>query len=955
MIALALLGLLAAPVLGGSCWRNTTCSTITEAAFPGEWEANIFAPESRTVVPKSVLSASTGEKISSWGGHAKLATNGSQLVFDFGKEVGGIVRLEYTAAGNSSGAVGLAFTEAKNWIGEWSDSSNGKFVGPDGAIYSNFTGPGSVSYTMPDEKLRGGFRYLTLFLVAGSASVDISSIELEIGFQPTWSNLRAYQGYFHSSDALLNSIWYSGAYTLQTNAVPVNYGRCVPFLHEGWANNGTLGPGDTIIVDGAKRDRAVWPGDMGIAVPSTFVSVGDLDSVRNALQAMYDNQNADGSFPEAGPPLLQQGSDTYHMWTMIGTYNYLLYTNDTGFLARNWDGYLAAMDYIQAKVQPSSGLLNVTGTRDWARWQTGFNMSEAQMILYRTLTTGADLATWHGGGDGDGDDNNTTAGLLSSLWTRRAASLQNATMAHCFDTAHGSFRDNATTTTTLHPQDANSMAVLFGLVAPDSPAAQSISARLTDNWTPLGAEAPELPGNISPFISSFEIQAHLTAGRTGRALELVRTSWGWYLNHPGGSESTVVEGYLVNGTFGYRWSRGYADDFSYVSHSHGWSSGPTSALTEFVLGLSVTGRVGSTWRFAPQFGDLEFAEGGFTTSLGKFQAGWSKGKGGGHGPGYEASLKTPEGTVGTLVLPVVEQGRVPNVLLDGKKAETRWYRKTGVVFDTVVVENVEGGQHSIVTRPFRINAKLDQTLLTSPLPRRQEPNRDLARRALLRDPRALPRQVGARIASGDCDARQPEEVAHPHVAHRLEGLVAVRDAPRELAALVLDAPPGAGGGRCDYQHARVEFPQVGEVLGEAAAELLREEVSSLTAGAQSSNQALQMPRTLGLPGVSSSSLAAGGTRGTPGKANTDEGCGAAMTSKRVASDSTSAAMGPSVAQVLEWFAEGQKDTREWVVLRPKMLQKLDGMRMLPPPSLPRPMGISPTPMAAPVPEDEPPV
>jgi hypothetical protein len=55
-------------------------------------------------------------------------------------------------------------------------------------------------------------------------------------------------------------------------------------------NNGTLGPGDTIIVDGAKRDRAVWPGDMGIAVPSAFVSLGDLDSVKNALQIMYNTQ-----------------------------------------------------------------------------------------------------------------------------------------------------------------------------------------------------------------------------------------------------------------------------------------------------------------------------------------------------------------------------------------------------------------------------------------------------------------------------------------------------------------------------------------------------------------------------------------------------------------------------------------------------------------------------------------
>ena len=685
MLALALLfSLLASPVIGESCWRNTTCSTITEAAFPGEWDADIFAPESRTVVPESILSASTGENISSWDGQAELAGNGSLLVFDFGREVGGIVHLKYTASGNSSGAVGLAFTEAKNWIGEWSDSSNGKFVGPDGAIYSNFTGSGSVSYSMPDEKLRGGFRYLTLFLVADSASVDISSIELEIGFQPTWSNLRAYQGYFHSSDSLLNSIWYSGAYTLQTNAVPVNFGRAVPFLSDGWANNGTLGPGDTIIVDGAKRDRAVWPGDMGVAVPSTFVSVGDLDSVKNALQAMYDNQNSDGSFPEAGPPLLQQGSDTYHMWSMVGTYNYLLYTNDTDFLAQNWDGYLAAMDYIYAKVLQPSGLLNVTGTRDWARWQTGFNMSEAQMILYRTLTTGADLAAWQGDDTG-----------LSALWARRAADLRDATLAHCFDAAYGAFRDNATATE-LHPQDANSLAVLFGVVGADSARAQSISARLTDNWTPIGAESPELPGNISPFVSSFEVQAHLTAGRTRRALDLVRASWGWYLGHPNGTGSTVVEGYLANGTFGYRWSRGYDDDFSYVSHSHGWSSGPTSALTEFVLGLSVTGRVGSTWTFAPQFGDLAFAEGGFTTSLGKFQAGWSTNNSSSGGVGYNASLSTPEGTVGTLVLPVVEQGKTPNVVVDGEEVEARWYRKTGVVFDTVIVGSVAGGEHSIV-------------------------------------------------------------------------------------------------------------------------------------------------------------------------------------------------------------------------------------------------------------------
>ncbi|TAQ89348.1 hypothetical protein B7494_g2346 [Chlorociboria aeruginascens] len=566
-----------------ACWRNTTCNGPGDTAFPGKWDANIYAPSSRTVSPKSIVSQTPGDVSSSYSSPNYLSGNGSQVVFDFGMEVGGWVTITYAA--NGTGTLGLAFTEAKNWIGEFADSSNGKFTLGDGALFSPFNS-GSGSYVMPDSSLRGGFRYMTVFLVTNSsASISIDDISLEVGFQPTWSNLRAYQGYFHSSDETLNKIWYSGAYTLQTNAVPVNTGRWVPMLNHGWANNGTLGPGETIIVDGAKRDRAVWPGDMGIAVPSTF-------------------DNTTGAFPEAGPPLLQLGSDTYHMWTMIGTYNYVLYTNDISFLLQNWPKYLKAMDFIYDKLD-NVGLLNVTGIRDWARWQQGYNNSEANMM---TLLTGADLATWAG-------DTN-----LTTLWTSRASSLRSKINMYCWDTNYGAFKDNATDTT-LHPQDANSMSILFGVV--DSPArASNVSTKLLENWTPIGAVAPELPDNISPFISSFEIQAHFTLGETARALDLIRRSWGWYLNNANGTESTVIEGYLQNGSFSYRSSRGYDYDASYVSHSHGWSSGPTSALTEYVIGLSITSPVGQTWKLAPQFGDLTSAEGGFVTSLGKFQAGW---------------------------------------------------------------------------------------------------------------------------------------------------------------------------------------------------------------------------------------------------------------------------------------------------------------------------------------------
>ncbi|OKL60573.1 hypothetical protein UA08_04123 [Talaromyces atroroseus] len=664
----------------GSCWKNTTCTGPENAAFPGVWEKNIYAPTSRQVSPQYILE-STGARTDykQGAGHNLLTGNGSQIVFDFGIEVGGIVTVNY-AAPTAGVNLNLAFSEATNWIGENSDSSNGAFKDGDGYLSYDISTAGEGSYTMPGAKLRGGFRYLTIFLTApnttSDAILDITDINLDIGFLPTWSNLRAYQGYFHSNDELLNRIWYSGAYTIQTNMVPPDTGRQIPVVDYGWDNNATLGYGDTIIVDGAKRDRAVWPGDMGIAVPSTFITLGDLESLKNGLQIMYDTQASDGAFAESGPPLSQTGSDTYHMWSMIGTYNYVLYTNDTDFLQENWEGYQKAMDYIYAKVG-TSGLLGVTGLRDWGRFWQGGNNSEAQMILYRTLETGAELAEWVG---------DTTG--LSSSWTTRAQNLKVAVNADCYDDAYGAFRDNATATTTMHPQDANSMSLLFGVA--DQDRVQSISQRLTDNWVSIGAVAPELPENISPFISSFEIQGHFEAARPDRALDLIRRSWGWYINNPNGTGSTVIEGYLQNATFGYRGNDGYYYDASYVSHSHGWSSGPTSALINYILGLSVTGRVGSTWQLAPQFGDLTSVEGGFTTSLGHFQASWNRASSSSSTSSYELSFKVPDGTTGTVVLPAVDGGKT-TLTMNGKVLE--WGSD-----ETKTISVTDGGSYQIIVR-----------------------------------------------------------------------------------------------------------------------------------------------------------------------------------------------------------------------------------------------------------------
>lgn len=255
--------------------------------------------------------------------------------------------------------------------------------------------------------------------------------------------------------------------------------------------------------------------------------------------------------------------------------------------------------------------------------------------LYQTLTTGVNLAKWM----------NDDSGLIDT-WLNSSSALRQAINSYCWDATFGAYKDNSGSST-LYPQDANSLAVAFNVTSPASNASESIGKYLQTNWNEYGAVSPELPENIVPFISSFELQAHFISGQTLRALELIRRSWGWYLNNPNGTESTLIEGFKDDGTFAYRYNNGYKDP-SYTSHAHGWSSGPTSALTEYVLGLHITDRSGKSWRMSPQFGDLTHVEGGFTTTLGKFSASWEV-----TDQEYEVRVNTPAGTSGKILLPIV--------------------------------------------------------------------------------------------------------------------------------------------------------------------------------------------------------------------------------------------------------------------------------------------------------------
>jgi hypothetical protein len=646
LAGIALAGLPAAGARASAATSTSAHPPAAPSAFTG------FAPASRTVTPVRVTrtTGSVTDPAAVLGGRPTTLTgDDSSLTLDFGEEVGGLVSLRFTGADTAGTRLGLAFTESSQYIGTTSDASNGG-SGGDGAIFADVT-PGGT-WTMPAASLRGGFRYLTVFGTSGTP-VALERVSLAITFAPTMKDLRAYANSFSSSDPLLNRIWYAGAYTVQTNTIAPDTGRMWGPPATGWNNGATVGTGDTVLVDGAKRDRTVWPGDLGVSVPTEYASLGDLTPTRNALTTLYQHQAASGELPFAGPQVNFYGSDTYHLWTLIGTANYYQYAHDRAWLDGEWAAYKRALAFSLAKVGPD-GLMSVTGTADWARGGQGGENIEANALLYQALVTGSALA----GVEGD------TASRAA--WSATAAALKDAVNSRLWDDAAGQYRDNPASS--LHPQDGNSAAVWFRLAPPDR--ARRVSAALTRNWNAYGATTPEKNGEIGTFPGSMELQAHLEAGDATRALDLMRREWGYMLDSPLGTGSTFWEGYLADGRFGY--------GGAYMSAAHGWATGPTSALTFYVLGIR-PGSVTGGYALRPEPGDLASAQGSLRTPLGDIRLSWH------HDVSdrtFSEQVDAPAAAVAEIDVPTF--GARTRVTVDGR---TVWNGREGLAYGA----HAEGG------------------------------------------------------------------------------------------------------------------------------------------------------------------------------------------------------------------------------------------------------------------------
>jgi hypothetical protein len=590
---------------------------------PGAIEALNLAPTSRTVRPTAVFrtagTVANPQNVLS-GQPTQLSGTNASITLDFGKEVGGLATVTFGAASDGNQQVGLAFSESSLYVGTNSDISATHEGRQDGALTA--AARANSTYTMPTARLRGGFRYLTIFMRTGG-SVELTGVSLNFTAAPGMANPAAYANYFYSNDNLLNRIWYAGAYTVQMSTIATNQGRAWPAPPTEWDNSAVIGVGNAVVSDAAKRDRNIWSGDLGIAVPTAYASTNEMASVRNTLTSLFDRQRGSGELPYSGLPFDLWGSDTYHLWTLYVSTLYYNYTADRAWLDSNWSRFTSGMNFIINKID-GSNLLNVTNTADWARSGQGGNNIQANALMYGTLTGASTLATVRGDS------------ALASSYANRAAALKAAANSRLWDAGTGMYRDNPTSS--LYPQDGNSLAVWYGLT--DTPAkATSIVQRLAQRWNAFGATTPEWGGDVHPFPGGMEVHARFIANDDDTALAQIRRTWGYMLDSPIGTRSTMWEGIRADG--------GLAYNPAFMSLSHGWSSGPTSALTFYVLGTAPEPTTGQ-YRFVPHPGNLTSVEGRITMPQGAVNASWSRDPAAGT---YTSQLTSPGGTTGRVGIP----------------------------------------------------------------------------------------------------------------------------------------------------------------------------------------------------------------------------------------------------------------------------------------------------------------
>jgi len=552
---------------------------------------------------------------------------GEHLVIDMGKEVGGWVEARVRHA---RGKIRLSYSESRSHLLRGGDTG---FAHSSRAEEGTFARSDVIAHSglFRSPAIRGGERYV-LLEARGSCALEFLRVRSShIDPRP-----RDYLGRFYSSSGLLNRIWYAGAYTLDLDTA--------------------RGRGGMVLIDGAKRDRLVWLGDLEMEALVGSYTVRQMPATIERSLAMFACQRwpsgyipmasdldiscphgpgpADGPPPAAlhsSPPgLAAEGTLPAYTaaWVAAVCDRYML-SGDARRVRTLLPSMRLAVNYLRAHLG-ADGLFE-GGSFSWSVFdplQAGDTFTNALWVQALRQLAGVE------------DRLGEAASAASEEATADAISA--AVRARLYDPGAGLFLGG--TSYRDYPQDANVEAVLSGIAGEDAAGVlNALAKRLSTRYGPLtvGVEDPYAERFISPFISGWQLIAALQHHRGAEAREMMEALWGQMLRAGPGTmwEAMGVDGRPLRLNHG-RLSAGR------TSLAHGWSTAPTYAISAYVLGMRPTAPGWRRWTVEPQPIGLRFARGSVGTPHGSLGVAWRRVRG-----ELRLTVNAPPGTHGRIALP----------------------------------------------------------------------------------------------------------------------------------------------------------------------------------------------------------------------------------------------------------------------------------------------------------------
>ncbi|WP_082489176.1 alpha-L-rhamnosidase C-terminal domain-containing protein [Dyadobacter sp. Leaf189] len=328
--------------------------------------------------------------------------------------------------------------------------------------------------------------------------------------------------------------------------------------------------------DGIKRDRLVWVGDMHPEVMTINTVFGKNEVVAKSLDQARDITPLPG---------WMNGISAYSMWWVLIHRDLYKNQGDFEYLRKQQKYLVGLLDLLIQKTKDNKENLDGTRFLDWPSSENpqGIHAGlHAMMVM--TLEAGAELCT-----------------ILDEPVQASKCKSTAAQLKLYVPEINGS-------------KQAAALLSMAGLVDPQKANADVIAQG--------GCE------RFSTFYGYYMLQAKAKAGDYAGALDCIRSYWGGMLDM---GATTFWE------DFDLAWTRNAApidelvpegkDDihgdfgaycYKNLRHSlcHGWASGPTSWLSEHVLGVSIVEPGCKTIRIKPNLGDLAWAEGTYPTPMG---------------------------------------------------------------------------------------------------------------------------------------------------------------------------------------------------------------------------------------------------------------------------------------------------------------------------------------------------